>query len=347
MMRATQMLLLSVLIFALPVSAARLQPTSDLLLPRFEVDFDAAGVTTLFSVGNAAEKPVDVLATLSTREGAPMREVTLTLQPGEVRTVDLRDWLAAKGEERSGLAVGSMTLRTRNGLRDALWGDWSVVDAADVGGNALRGGTLVDIDRSGSHSALCRQHLLRYDAGTEILIWREAAGLLEVSVSQQDETHRIGLPAHGTVAAAELGVLEPSGALRIDTSEDVYIAGAFCVVGTCQNKRAALDVNILLDGRIADQPRGPLVDSGSELAWTLLIANTGDRAVNGIVIEGLDAACPRNELEAGESMECTAADVALSNPQSVPVMVTGRSSCSDVMAKTTGYYEGVYVDVYP
>jgi hypothetical protein len=359
--KTTLRLVLAMALAAISASAARLQPSSDLLLPRFEVDLDSSGVTTVFSVGNASEKPVDVLATLSTGSGSPDLAVPFTLKPGEVRTVDLRDWLAPvvpAVEARSGPAVGSMTLRTRSGRRDALWGDWSVMDAGGAGGTgdkALRGGFLVDIDRSGSHSDLCRQHLLRYDAGTEILIWREDAGLrLEAAVSEQggeqgghDESLRIALPALDKVAVADLGLRETSGVLRIDTAEDVYIAGAYCVAGSCETRRTALAVDILLDGRIADEPRGPLVDSGSRLTWTVLIANTGELPVSGIEIEGLDAICPGGELEAGESMECFATDVALSNPQSVPVTVLGRSSCADVSGKTTGYYEGVLVDVYP
>jgi hypothetical protein len=358
MTRARAILILALLPVTLPASAARLQPSSDLLLPRFEVDLGVdlhgGGVTTVFSVGNASEKPVEVLATLSTDGGIPILATPFMLQPGEVRTVDLREWLSPVAEDRSGLAVGSVTLRTRSGRRDVLWGDWSVLDAGDVGGTggkALRGGSLVDIDRSGSHSALCRQHLLRYDAGTEILVWREAAGLgLDAMLSEpgeQDESLRIGLVALDKVAVADLGLRKQAGALRIDTAEDVYIAGAYCVAGACETRRTALDVSILLEGRIADEPRGPLVDSGSRLHWTLLIANTGELPVHGIEIEGLDASCPRGELEAGESMECAATETALSNLQSVPVNVTGRSSCADVSENTTGYYEGVLVDVYP
>jgi hypothetical protein len=224
----------------------------------------------------------------------------------------------------------------------------------DADGSALRGDTLVDIDRSGSHSALCRQHLLRYGAGTEILVWREAAGLrLDATVSEQgeqggqDEGRRIELLTLDKIAVADLGLREPAGALRIDTTEDVYIAHSYCVAGVCESRRTALDVNILLDGRIANESRGPLVDSGSQLNWTLLITNTGELPVHGIEIDGLDASCPSDELEAGESMECTATEEALSSLQIVPVTVSGRSSCANVSESTTGYYEGVLVDVYP
>lgn len=349
MMRARTILMLATLILltTLPASAARLQPSSDLLLPRFEVDLDA-GITTTFSVGNASEKPIEVLATVSTDGGVAILSVPFRLQAGEVRTVDLREWLVSAAKDPSGVTAGSMTLRTRSGRRDALWGDWTLVDA---GGSVLRTDSLVDIDRSGSHSALCRRHLLRYDAGTEILVWRETAGTqLDARVSgpgEPQETLQIGLPALGKVAIADLGLPATSGVLRIDTAEDVYIAGAFCVASSCETRRTGLAVDILLNGRIADTSRGPLVDSGSRLDWTLLITNTGEMPVSRIEIAGLDATCPHGALEPGETLECTAADTALSNPQSVPVLVTGSSSCADVSAKTTGYYEGVLVDIYP
>jgi hypothetical protein len=321
----TRTVVLAVLLAAaVPAAAARLQPTSDLLLPGFEVDPDTFGVTTVFTVGNASEKPVEVLAALGTDDGLPILEVPLTLQPGELRTVDLRSWL------REGAAkTGSVILRTRNGRRDVLWGDWSVVDA---GGNALRSGDLVDVDRSGGHSALCRRHLLRYGRQDEVSVWREAAG---------------GMPAVDRIVVESLGPREASGALRVDTTEDVYIAGAWCVAGTCETRRTALAVDLLLDGRIVDAAPGPLVDSGSRLDWTVVVSNPGDLPVSGIEVEGLEAACPRDELEPGESMECAATGKSLSNPQVVPVMVTGRGTCADTSAKTTGYYEGVLVDVYP
>jgi hypothetical protein len=349
--KKTLILATQLLLTTLPISAARLQPSSDLLLPRFEVDLshlDGAGVTTTVSVGNASEKAVEAIATLSTDDGIALLSVPFMLQPGEVRTVDLREWLAGVAKDGAGEIAGAMTLRTRSGRRDALWGDWAVVDA---NGDALRGDSLIDIDRSGSHTALCRQHLLRYDPGTEILVWREAGGnRLDATLSEQgaqDETLQVGLRALDKVAVADLGLRETSGVLRIDTAEDVYIAGAFCVAGACETRRTGLDVDILLNGRIANEERGPMVDSGSRLEWTLRVTNTGELPVSRIEVAGLDATCPSGSLKPGETVECTAESTALSNPQSVPVLVTGSSSCADVSAKTTGYYEGAMVDIYP
>src|SRR5688500_6660325 len=201
----TLQLAMAIALTAASAAAAQLRPTSDLLLPWFEVDLDPSGMTTLFAVGNASEKPVEVLATLHTNWGIAILDVPFTLQPDEIRTVNLRDWLrdgdpstlaassepghvvaAASGqrspkdrmyygsEVQPGRAVGSVTLRTRGKMLDALWGDWFVVDA---GGGVARGDVLVDIDRSGAHSALCRSHLLRYlsgggfNGGTEVIVW--------------------------------------------------------------------------------------------------------------------------------------------------------------------------------
>ncbi len=354
--------------------AAQLRPSSDLLLPYFEVDLDPSGMTTLFAVGNASEKPVEVLATLRTNWGIEILDVPFTLQPDEVRTVNLRDWLRnGGGEAQPGRAVGSVTLRIQGEARDALWGDWFTVDA---GGGVARGEVLVDIDRSGAHSALCRRHLLRYLSGgsfagdTELIVWREDAGAgirltAEASALSEPgrpvESRQIELLALDRIAVADLGLEESFGTLRIDTADDVFIGvrhsaenrysvalQAYCVAGPCEGKNTALGVEgILLGGQDASAPRGPLVDSGSQLDWALLISNKGQLPVSGIEVQGIDASCPASELAAGETMACTAIGTALSSPQAVAVEVTGRSSCAKVSAYGTGYYEGVLVDVFP
>lgn len=401
---------LAIALTAASIQAAQLQPSSDLLLPYFEVDLEPSGTTTLFAVGNSSDRPVEVLATLRTNWGIAILDVPFTLQPDEIRTVNLRDWLlgaktlaastepahvaaAAAGqpspkdqmyygsEVRPGRAVGSVTLRTR-GRHDALWGDWFVVDAA---GGVASGDVLVDIDRSGTRSALCRTHLLRYlsggafDGGTELIVWRETVGKpsatpdgpgtgirLVAGASALSEpglrveSRQIELQALDRVTVAELGLGEPFGALRIETAEAVYIGvrhsaesrydvalQAYCVPGTCEGKKTTLGVEMRLGGLDASGPRGPMVDSGSQLDWTLVISNNGHVAVSDVEVEGLDASCPGDELAAGESMSCTATGTALSNLQTVAVEVTGRSSCANVSTFGIGHYEGVLADVFP
>jgi hypothetical protein len=193
-------------------AAAQNVPSSDLLLPYFEVDSaNSGGLTTLFAVGNSTDKPVDVLATVYTNWGIPILEVPFTLQSREVRTVNLRDWFrnggnpakalataelqhlvaAASGQRspkdnlyyaseiRPDLLVGYVIVRSQDTRPDALWGDWFNVDVA---GNLARGDVLANIDRSTGCPGLCKRHLLRYltgggfDGGTEIIIWRSSVG---------------------------------------------------------------------------------------------------------------------------------------------------------------------------
>jgi hypothetical protein len=415
----TLQLALAIALTTASAQAAQLRPSSDLLLPYFEVDLEPSGMTTLFAVGNASERPVEVLATLRTNWGIAILEVPFTLQPDEIRTVNLRDWLRAGGdpgdaskrtlavspepahvaaaasgqrspkdrmyyasEVRPGRAVGSVTLRTQGGTLDALWGDWFVVDA---GGGVARGDVLVDIDRSGAHSALCRTHLLRYLSGggfagdTEVIVWRETTSQPSASPDgaeagirltarasalsepgREVESRQIELLALDRITVADLGLEESFGALRIETADDVFIGvrhsaenrysvalQAHCLASSCQGKKTALGVDVLLDGQEAGVSRGPLVDSGSRLDWALVISNKGKLPVSGIEIAGLDASCPADELAAGESMACTATGTAVSGEQAVAVEVTGRSSCAEVSAYATGYYEGVLVDVFP
>jgi hypothetical protein len=193
-------------------AAAQNRPSSDLLLPYFEVDAaNPGGLTTLFAVGNATQQPVEVLATLHTNWGIPILNVPFILQAHEVRTFNLRDWFRQGGDPKKALAaaelqhlaaaasgqpspkdnlyyssevrpdleVGYVIVRTQGDRPDALWGDWFNVD---VSGNLARGDVLANIDRSTGCPGLCERHLLRYlsgggfDGGTEIIIWRENQG---------------------------------------------------------------------------------------------------------------------------------------------------------------------------
>lgn len=192
-----------------PPAAAESVPSSDLLLPWFEVHLDSSR-TTLFAVGNAADEALDVRASVHTNWGIPVVERTLQLGPGEVRTVNLREWLAAgntpdpklRGIELEHvqaaltgqlspkdslfystqadpfdpeLAVGYVTLRVSGSPRlDALWGDYFWVDPNS---DFAEGELLVNIDRTAECGDLCDAHRLRFlegggfDGGTQIVVW--------------------------------------------------------------------------------------------------------------------------------------------------------------------------------
>lgn len=194
-------------------AAAEPRTSSDLLLPYFEVGLDEKGKTTLFALGNAYHQEVQVRVSVDTNWGIPVLAMTLTLGPGQVQTVNLRDWIvngalpnrnlgpdvlahlqAGLAGEPSpkdglyygqavepGLAVGSISFRvpaSGGGRPDSLWGDYFW---ADPDHDFASGELLVDIDRVLACQGLCDRHLVRFLEGgafdgTELVIWTPARG---------------------------------------------------------------------------------------------------------------------------------------------------------------------------
>jgi hypothetical protein len=171
-------LVLGMLAVAVRGAEAQPQISSELLLPYFEVELASSGRTTLFAVGNALDEPVDILITLHTNWGISLEKASLTLAPHEVRSFNLRDWLAssAPGRKmdskqiahlkaalsgqrspqdsmfystaiRDGLAVGYVRIKTQSARPAALWGDYFEIDAA---GKTTQGEALVALGQGGS-----------------------------------------------------------------------------------------------------------------------------------------------------------------------------------------------------
>ena len=192
-------------------AGAQLRPSSDLLLPYFEVALEGAPTTTLFAVGNHLGEDVEVVFAVHTNWGIPVLSVPVTLPPHGVQSVNLRSWIAggevpgrklgadehahlkaALAGQRSpkdglyygtavaqGLAVGYVTIRTQGSRPDALWGD---TFAVDLGQDFASGDNLVNIDRGAGCQGLCDRHSLRFlsgagfDGGTLLVIWTGRTG---------------------------------------------------------------------------------------------------------------------------------------------------------------------------
>jgi len=211
----TTALVLIAVLCAIPL-AAEPRPSSDLLVPYFEVDLGApAGKTTLFAVGNASDEPVSLEAAVATNWGIQMFTTPIDLAAGEVRTVNLRDWLqrgelpdrtldpdtlahvqaALSGQVspkdnmyygtqpdpfKTDLAVGYVTLRVTTRQRpDVLWGDYFYVTPGE---DFAEGELLVNIDPTMQCAGLCDLHRLRFldggafDGGTQLIIWSPRVG---------------------------------------------------------------------------------------------------------------------------------------------------------------------------
>jgi hypothetical protein len=195
--------------------AQQLNPSSDVLLPYFEVELRDSGTTTLLALANALGKPVEAELTLHTNWGIQVSSLTLSWAAQEVKTFDLRTWIqkgnlpgrslraaeqahlaaALSGqpspqdglyystEVAPGLAAGYVRIRTKGSPRPAaLWGDYFVVGP---GQEAAMGDDLVNLDQSSGcpgTGSLCGLHALRYLGGTgfddetRVVIWTGRTG---------------------------------------------------------------------------------------------------------------------------------------------------------------------------
>jgi hypothetical protein len=199
---------LTAALLAIPRPAvAEPKPSSDVLLPYFEVALDPAeSLNTLFSICNGSDEQVSVTISVNTNWGIPVLRRTHTLMPDEVHTVSLREWLveghvldedlapeelahiqaalSGQASPKTGLwygteivpnrAVGSITIRTNGTKRpDVLWGDYFLVDPS---ADCFQGETLVNIDVNQCDTP-CTQHVVRFldggafSDGTELVVW--------------------------------------------------------------------------------------------------------------------------------------------------------------------------------
>lgn len=225
------------LVFFAGLLAAQPKPSSDLLLPWFEVDLQGGEATTVFAVVNSLDKQVDVVATLYTNWGLPVVSTQLRLQPRQVWTADLHDWIvdgtipgrkpltAAEvlvvqamlsgqpspgdglyhsSDAAFGRATGYLTIRTlrsggaKGAKPDALRGEGFLVDPAQ---GPARGHDLVDIDKA-TTKEVCNRHSLRHLSGiglgeARIIVWRDLAGQILPAPVPVDRRRQIDVSVYG------------------------------------------------------------------------------------------------------------------------------------------------------
>jgi hypothetical protein len=225
--------------FAAPWTAvAQLQPSAEALLPYFEVEARPAGATTLFAVANALDQPVDAVVTVYSNWGIAVSNVSLTLAAREVRTFDLRTWVAGQMPGRTlpqaDVAHLKAALSGQRSPKDqlyystavapgiysgfvrisaampshtaALWGDYFFLDQAH---HVTYANDLVNLDTQVGCPGLCKRHALRFisgtqfNAGTRVVVWTGKAGKPSAS------------PAPGTfLSQADAMIFDEPGALR-------------------------------------------------------------------------------------------------------------------------------------
>lgn len=393
--------------------AAEIQPSSDILLPYFEVDLTSFGRNTLFSVANSAGAPVDFTVNVYTNWGIPLLEVPVSLRADQVLTVSLRDWLGfgqlptrvlSAGElghvqaaltgrpsprdgayygtavEQPNRAVGYVLVRSTGQIRpDALWGDYFLTDADLV---YLSGDTLVNLDPTVEALGTCERHLVRFlegggfSAGTEVYVWTGMTGRpsatplfpdspVLVTAKAYDEQgkelgqHQARMLSTQMVRTSEMmGVDNAFGWLDVRTVNPSFVGVRFtsralattafrsyCApTAASTNPGAAIMVGLLTNGIHADVPPGPMLTVGSPITWEYFVQNLGNVRLRGVTVADdpvVRVVCPKNVLNPGESMVCSASGVALGCQFKNVAVATGTApSGEQVTAEDVGYYYG-------
>jgi hypothetical protein len=209
------LVLAAALLGAVP-AAAEPRPSSEVLLPYFEINLlKPSASNTVFAVGNALAKPVDIEITVYTNWGLPVVKSNLTLAARQVRNFNLRNWIAGDLPDRklsstevshlkaalsgqrsprdtlyysssigSGVAVGSIRVKALGKPQpDALWGNYFLIngDSKSLAQSSVQGDTLINLDPGVECRGGCSRHGLRFltegtfDDGTQLVIWSEAA----------------------------------------------------------------------------------------------------------------------------------------------------------------------------
>jgi uncharacterized repeat protein (TIGR01451 family) len=90
----------------------------------------------------------------------------------------------------------------------------------------------------------------------------------------------------------------------------------------------AIDIEKATNGEDADEPTGPKVDEGSTINWTYEVTNIGNVTLTNVAVtddQNVSVTCPKDTLDPGESMTCTAQGVAVLGQYANLGTVTGVS----------------------
>ncbi|MFL6192702.1 MAG: hypothetical protein ACJ75H_00915 [Thermoanaerobaculia bacterium] len=392
---------------------AQLRPSSQVLLPYFEVNLQGTGKTTLMAVGNVLDQPVDIQIDIRTNWGIIVSSIPETLDAHEVRSFNLRDWivqgklpnqsilrgveqaqlqaqLAGKQAPRdslfystpvaSGLAVGSVTVRTRGKRQAALWGDFLLTDSAlDVS----EGDNLVNLDGATECPGpnTCEHHALRFVGGanvgadTDVVIWTQRS--VSPSKTPYPDNQKIGLTGRAyneagqviggvnlrllplqVVTVASLGLKEPFGWLDVETDAPTFIGvhfnrtksdgaalQAYCLPdGGGDDLTPGLKIEKRTNGQDADTAPGPSIPVGAPVTWEYVVSNTGDLLLINIVVsddQGVQVKCPRTKLAPGESMTCTGKGTAVAcQYENIGFAIASPPSGPDLTAQDASHYFG-------
>jgi hypothetical protein len=280
--------------------------------------------------------------TLRTAERAQIR-ATLSGQ----RTPD--DGLFYSTQVAANLAVGSVLIRTQPQSVNALWGDFLLVDASQkvsMGDDLVNIDPAVDCP-----GTPCAEHALRFISGatldveTQVVIWTDRA--VEPSKNPFPESQKVAvdgiaydesgqpiadvhlrlLPLQ-VVAVGSLGLKEPFGWLDLKSEQPTFIGiqfdnsrrdgaalQAYCIPPRTTKPGPGIEIEKRTNSEDADLAPGPHIPVGAAVTWEYIVRNTGSVQLTNIKVTdddpSIQVSCPKDVMDPGDTMVCTAQGTAL------------------------------------
>lgn len=275
-----------------------------------------------------------------------------------------------------GLAVGYVIAETLGDRPDALWGDTYSVDAAS---NYFEAETLTALTH-GLESD-CKRHGIRfvnegrlYEAA-ELIIWSgrrfqpsatpaPVGEKMKVTVGVYDQAgHHVQNCVRELIAVeplhvCHLDITPPIGWLDVTTEDPTFILEhlhstsqasaelhSYCLNENLKLAGPSITIEKTINGEDADRP-GAMFTVGDEVEFEYYVTNNGTVRLTPVTVSddvGLDVTCPKQSLDPGESMVCTARTIAEGCLQLNVGTATGTAADGvRVTATDIAYYEGLY-----
>jgi hypothetical protein len=164
-----------------------------------------------------------------------------------------------------------------------------------------------------------------------------------------DGTLSLTVNTQGRVSGSGAGNL----ALKYSTLAQAHLAIKYIYQASAD---PAIHLKKYTNGEDADEPTGPLIQTGGPVTWTYVVRNTGDiRLINVTLVDDREGiiACPQTELEIGASMICVATGIASLGQYANVAVVTGMTPSDSINPGKTvtdsdpSHYYGAPVSVCP